>query len=94
MRWPFQEWGASVVLTGHEHVYERLGVGTSGGPGTFPYIINGLGGHSWVYDIHTCDPDPRSKVCSCGADLALPKCVVSGEYRVTHNLACRTGAIQ
>src|SRR5439155_8217743 len=24
MRWPFQSWGASVVLTGHAHTYERI----------------------------------------------------------------------
>lgn len=62
MRWPFERWGASAVFSGHEHVYERLGVSPSGEPGSFPYIINGLGGHSWVYDIHDCTPDPRSKV--------------------------------
>jgi tartrate-resistant acid phosphatase type 5 len=38
MRWPFKNWGASVVLTGHDHYYERLMVDG------FPYIINGLGG--------------------------------------------------
>jgi len=40
LQWPFQAWGASVVLTGHEHIYERLLVDG------FPYIINGLGGRS------------------------------------------------
>jgi len=38
MQWPFQSWGADIVLTGHAHVYERLDA--SG----FPYIVNGLGG--------------------------------------------------
>ncbi len=38
MRWPFQQWGASIVLTGHAHSYERLDIAG------FPYIINGLGG--------------------------------------------------
>ncbi len=38
MRWPFKEWGATTVLAGHDHVYERLMVGD------FPYFINGLGG--------------------------------------------------
>ncbi|MFN2145737.1 MAG: metallophosphoesterase family protein [Anaerolineales bacterium] len=40
MRWPFKEWGADVVLSGHDHHYERLVVdgltyfvvGISGGP--------------------------------------------------------------
>lgn len=38
MRWPFKAWGASVVLCGHDHDYERLEVGG------LTYIVNGLGG--------------------------------------------------
>ncbi len=38
MRWPFQEWGADVVINGHNHVYERI---MRNG---FAYITNGLGG--------------------------------------------------
>ncbi len=38
MRWPFQQWGADAVLSGHEHQYERLNVGG------LPYFVNGLGG--------------------------------------------------
>ena len=38
MRWPFKEWGASLVLAGHDHTYERLEIeGLS-------YIVNGVGG--------------------------------------------------
>lgn len=40
LQWPFREWGASVVLTGHDHHYERLLVDG------LPYFINGLGGRS------------------------------------------------
>lgn len=44
MRWPFAEWGADAVLTGHDHTYERLvSVG-------LPYIVNGVGGHV-IYDF-------------------------------------------
>lgn len=38
MRWPFREWGASVVMSGHDHTYERLEVDG------LTYIVNGLGG--------------------------------------------------
>ena len=38
MQWPFQAWGASAVLAGHDHTYERIV--RSG----FPYLVNGLGG--------------------------------------------------
>lgn len=37
-RWPYQEWGADVVLSGHDHTYERLLVAG------LPYFVNGLGG--------------------------------------------------
>jgi tartrate-resistant acid phosphatase type 5 len=45
MNWPFAEWGADVVLSGHDHTYERLEVegvlyfvvGIGGG-GRYPFI--------------------------------------------------------
>jgi hypothetical protein len=40
MRWPFQMWGADVVMSGHDHTYERILI--SG----FPYFVNGAGGHT------------------------------------------------
>lgn len=51
MRWPFQAWGATAVLSGHVHNYERLEMPDSdanfqpipGGP-TIPYFVNGAGG--------------------------------------------------
>jgi tartrate-resistant acid phosphatase type 5 len=43
LRWPFREWGASVVLAGHDHDYERL---VADG---LPYVVSGLGGRS----LHT-----------------------------------------
>ena len=43
MRWPFQEWGASAVLAGHDHTYERLLIDG------MPYFINGLGGGPIYY---------------------------------------------
>lgn len=38
MRWPFVRWGADLVMSGHEHLYERLAAEG------IPYLINGLGG--------------------------------------------------
>jgi 3',5'-cyclic AMP phosphodiesterase CpdA len=38
MQWPFAAWGASMVLAGHDHSYERLTIDG------IPYIVNGLGG--------------------------------------------------
>lgn len=38
MRWPFADWGASAVLSGHEHYYARIHTNN------LVYFINGLGG--------------------------------------------------
>jgi tartrate-resistant acid phosphatase type 5 len=38
MHWPFKDWGAHMVLSGHEHMYERLEVDG------LPYVVNGAGG--------------------------------------------------
>ncbi len=54
MQWPFRQWGASIVLAGHEHNYERLSV--SG----FPYIVNGLGGRS-LYSFGSPLPESISR---------------------------------
>ena len=40
MRWPFADWGAEVIMSGHEHSYERLDVAG------MPAFVNGLGGKS------------------------------------------------
>lgn len=53
MQWPFKEWGANVVLCGHEHNYERL-VGEDG----LTYFVNGLGGKDWR-DFATIVPESR-----------------------------------
>ncbi len=46
LQWPYQAWGADVVLSGHDHLYERI---IQGG---FPYFVNGLGGRS-IYNFAT-----------------------------------------
>jgi predicted phosphodiesterase len=40
LQWPFKEWGADVVLSGHDHEYERISVDD------FPYFVVGNGGRS------------------------------------------------
>ncbi|MDE3088215.1 MAG: metallophosphoesterase [Chloroflexota bacterium] len=40
MQWPYAVWGASAVLAGHDHTYERI---IQNG---IPYFVNGLGGSS------------------------------------------------
>jgi hypothetical protein len=53
MQWPYQAWGATAVLAGHDHTYERIILAG------FPYFVNGLGGRS-RYSIGT--PIPGSMV--------------------------------
>lgn len=63
MQWPFADWGADVVLNGHDHVYERImqdGI---------TYIVDGAGGQS-LYNFKT--PVEGSEVrynCNFGALL-------------------------
>jgi tartrate-resistant acid phosphatase type 5 len=49
MRWPFREWGASIVFAGHDHIYERLDVEG------LPYVVNGVGGKA-LYGMNALDP--------------------------------------
>ncbi len=51
MRWPFQAWGATAVISGHVHNYERLEMPDADASGqplygqpTIPYFVNGAGG--------------------------------------------------
>lgn len=53
MQWPFAAWGATAVLAGHDHTYERLQ------QDGIPYFVNGLGGRS-IYDLG--NPVPGSIV--------------------------------
>jgi len=50
MQWPFAEWGATAVLAGHDHVYERLLIDG------IPYFVNGLGGSPSIYGFDEIVP--------------------------------------
>jgi hypothetical protein len=46
LQWPYRAWGASAVLAGHDHIYERVmhdGI---------PYFVNGTGGYA-LYSLLT-----------------------------------------
>jgi hypothetical protein len=60
MRWPFKEWGATAVLTGHDHIYERM---LRDG---MTYLVIGIGGDR-IDPFASTDPlssnlDPYSQV--------------------------------
>lgn len=54
MQWPFENWGVSAVICGHDHDYERIM------EGNIPYFVNGTGGRS-LYGF-TNPPLPESTV--------------------------------
>lgn len=54
MQWPYSAWGADAVLSGHDHLYERLDVGG------IPYFVNGAGGASLYNFTGTGDLPPEA----------------------------------
>jgi tartrate-resistant acid phosphatase type 5 len=80
--WPFKEWGASAVLSGHDHTYERLEVGG------LPYIVNGLGGGA-RYNFEEIHPGSLVRFNSdWGAQL-----VTATSTRLTFEFYTRTGEL-
>jgi hypothetical protein len=55
MRWPFAAWGADVVLSGHDHHYERLELDG------IVYVVNGLGGNPERYDLRDALPGSEAR---------------------------------
>lgn len=52
IQWPFADWGASALISSHDHTYERLIVDG------IPYFVNGLGGGPRYEFV---DPLPESQ---------------------------------
>ena len=44
MEWPFEDWGATVLITGHLHNYERILLDENNDGIILPYFVSGLGG--------------------------------------------------
>jgi tartrate-resistant acid phosphatase type 5 len=82
MRWPFAGWGADVVLSGHDHLYERLEVDG------IPYVINGLGGGP-IYPF--MDTQPESRVRDNTAHGAL--LVTASEVNMFFQFIADTGEV-
>lgn len=62
-RWPFQAWGADVVLVGHVHNYERMDKADPGKTTpTITYMVNGAGGFVPESGFETANIVPGSKV--------------------------------
>ncbi|HYO10041.1 MAG TPA: PA14 domain-containing protein [Tepidisphaeraceae bacterium] len=81
MRWPVRDWGADVVLTGHEHLYERLSADG------IPYITNGAGGQTVSFG----STDSRSIVRS-NSDVGA-MLISANEYAMTLQYQHRSGRV-
>jgi tartrate-resistant acid phosphatase type 5 len=83
LRWPFQTWGASAVVAGHEHAYERFVINS------FPYIVNGLGGNPNRYTFGT---PLAGSVVRYNADWGA-QLVEATDNWVTFKFITRTGVV-
>ena len=52
LQWPYEDWGATAVLAGHDHLYERIIRDENGDDVDFAYFTTGAGGRS-LYDFGT-----------------------------------------
>lgn len=82
MRWPFKEWGADAVLTGHDHVYERLHVNG------IPYFVNGIGGAE-IYPFNVILPESQVRF---NADFGAMRVEATAQY-IKFQMFTRTGAL-
>lgn len=83
LQWPFREWGADLVLAGHDHDYERI---VRDG---FPYIVNGLGG----YSLYGFAPNPvAGSVLRFNSDYGA-MLVDAGADRLKLRFVTKAGAV-
>ena len=50
-QWDFEDWGATAVLSGHDHLYERIVRNDNSDAFDLPYFITGLGGRTGLHDF-------------------------------------------
>jgi hypothetical protein len=81
-QWPFQTWGATAVMTGHDHTYERVVLNG------FPYFVDGLGGEN--RDLFAT-PVPGSQV-RYNSDWGAMQ-VDASSSKITFQFITRTGQV-
>ncbi len=82
LQWPFHQWGAHAVFTGHEHDYERL---LQNG---FPYFVVGTGGFALR---SFCTPIPGS-VSRYNEDFGAMRVIIDGDVVTTEFFSVDDGA--
>jgi tartrate-resistant acid phosphatase type 5 len=83
VQWPLAEWGATAVLSGHDHIYERLDI--SG----LAYFVNGLGGHPSRYLFLRSAPGSQVRFRADHGALQVEATAVT----LTFQFITRTGLI-
>jgi hypothetical protein len=81
MRWPLRDWGADLVLSGHQHSYERLSANG------IPYVVNGAGGTTVSFG----STDAHSVVRNSSDVGAL--LISANEYAMTVQYQHRSGKV-
>ncbi len=83
LQWPYADWGATAVLAGHDHTYERIlrnGI---------VYFVNGIGGA----DLYPLGPPVAGSQIRFNADYGAMLIEATTQV-MTYTLTTRTGAIQ
>ena len=82
IQWPFTDWGATAVISGHDHTYERLLIDG------LPFFVNGLGGGP-RYEFPSLHPGSQVRYRDDhGAML-----VEAGQAQVTFQFITRKGEV-
>jgi 3',5'-cyclic AMP phosphodiesterase CpdA len=82
LQWPFRQWGADVVVSGHAHIYERI---LKDG---FPYLICGLGGES----LGSFSTAIEGSMVRFGSDYGALK-VTADANSITFQMITRAGVV-
>lgn len=71
LQWPYEDWGADLVLSAHDHTYERLdNPRNTAGKDGFPYVVNGLGGKD-IYKFRRIQPASQVRYNGLNGALLL-----------------------
>ena len=82
MQWPFKDWGATAILAGHDHTYERID--QSG----LPYFVSGLGGRS----VYAFGVPASGSVVRYNSDYGA-MLVEASECAIEFRFVTRTGVV-
>lgn len=83
LQWPFVTWGATAVIAGHNHFYERLNVEG------LAYFVNGSGGKD-LYSITSINPNSQIRFDS---DYGAQKLTFNSCHQATLSFYSQAGTL-